>query len=415
MGKTKLHIRSSYLNRNGEATIYVRYSHADKTIDLSTGERIPPKFWDAENQRVRKSYSGHNGINNFIEKKRLEVDSIRLDLKGRKIEPTVHAVKLEYQKAKSQDDENTEVYRTMLDHWDDFISYQKDVRRISSGTIKQYGSTFKHLSDFEKRIGCHLTFDMMDNHFLDSFKKYMYNQIESSHNTIGGKIKQIKTFLNWAVDKEITSNIKFKSFKKPYSETTIVTLNQNQLDKLFYLNLNGSKRLDKARDLFVLGCATGLRFSDYSSINLANVKGDFIVISTEKTDAQVRIPLNDYSRAILNKYPDGLPSISNTNLNKYIKEVGIIAEFFEKHEIAVYKGGRKQKFNKPLYLLLTSHCARRTFATQSLQRGMLMHDVMRITGHKDVRSFMKYVHIAEPRLKEEVSKAWDTLTATNDE
>lgn len=60
-------------------------------------------------------------------------------------------------------------------------------------------------------------------------------------------------------------------------------------------------------------------------------------------------------------------------------------------------------------MMLTSHCARRTFATQSLQRGMQMAFVMRVTGHKDLRSFMRYVHVAEPKLKEEVDKAWNTL------
>ncbi len=414
MAKTKLHIRSSYLNANGEATIYVRYSHGDKTIDLSTGERVPPKFWDAPNQQVRKSYPGHVGINNFIQKKKLEIDSIKLDLKGKRIEPTVELVKEEYLNLLAPPKEELPL-RHMFDYWPEFVSYQKDVKRVTDATIKQYNSTLKKFKDFEQHINCILSFEMMDSAFLDHFKKYMYMTVESSHNTIGGKIKHLKTFLNWAYSNELTENAKFKNFKKPSSETTIVTLTKEQLDTLFYLDLRGQRRLERARDLFVLGCTTGLRFSDYSSISQANIKGKFLVISTEKTDVQVRIPLNDYSKAILAKYPDKLPTLSNTNLNKFIKEVGIQAKFFEEHEVTIYKGGQKVKFNKPLYLLLTSHCARRTFATQSLSRGMMMHDVMRITGHRDVRSFTKYVHIAEPRLQKEVSKAWDTLTTQKDD
>ncbi len=414
MAKTKLHIRSSYLNANGEATIYVRYSHRDKTIDLSTGERVPPKFWDATNQQVRKSYPGHGGINNFIQKKKLEIDSIKLDLKGKRLEPTVDLVKQEYLKLAAPAKEELPL-KQMLDYWPDFVSYQREVKRVTEATIKQYGASLKKLRDFEQYINTELTFDMIDNAFLDHFKKYMYVEVESSHNTIGGKIKHLKTFLNWAYNNELTKNAKFKNFKKPSSETTIVTLTREQLDTLFYLDLRGQKRLERARDLFVLGCATGLRYSDYSSISQANIKGNFLIMSTEKTDVQVRIPLNDYSKAILAKYPDKLPTLSNTNLNKFIKEVGIQAKFFEEHEVTIYKGGQKVKFNKPLYLLLTSHCARRTFATQSLSRGMMMHDVMRITGHRDVRSFTKYVHIAEPRLEKEVSKAWNTLNTKKDD
>ncbi|MBL7839375.1 MAG: site-specific integrase [Cyclobacteriaceae bacterium] len=414
MAKTKLYVRSSYINSKGEAAIYVRYSHNDKTIDIATGEHIPPKYWDTANQQVRKSFPGHSGINNFILKKKLEIDTIRLDLKSNRVEPTVAAVKEAYIKMQTpKTDVTNSVSQNMLDQWSDFAAYQRDTKRVTEATLKQYNSTLKKLHDFESHINCLLTFEMMDNGFLDAFKKYLYNNVDSSHNTVGGKVKHLKTFLNWALDKGLTNNVKFKSFKKPSSETTIVTLTKEQLDILFFLDLKGQKRLEKARDIFVLGCSTGLRFSDYSSINLANVKRDYLVISTEKTDVQVRIPLNDYSRAILAKYPDGLPTISNTNLNKYLKEVGIQAKFFEEHEVTTYKGGHKQKFYKPLYLLLTSHCARRTFATQSLSRGMMMHDVMRITGHRDVRSFMKYVHISEPRLRKEVSKAWNTLDLLN--
>jgi site-specific recombinase XerD len=408
MAKTKLLLRSSYLNEKGEANIFVRYSHADKTIDFATGERVPPKFWDKEHQHVRKSFKGYTGINNFIEQKKLQIDAIRLDLKGRKIEPTVKAIREEYSKALVPKVEVVQ-YEFMFDYWPRFIEYQRQIKRIAESTIKQYDASLNRFAEFEKHIGCRLTFDTMDATFLDEFKRYMYNEVKSSHNTIGGKVKHLKSFLNWAHLNALTSNIKFKNFKKPSSETTIVTLNQEQLDILYYLDLKSSPRLERARDLFVLGCATGLRFSDYSVINQSNIKGDFLVISTEKTDVQVRIPLNDYSRAILRKYPKGLPTLSNTNLNKYLKEVGIKARFFDEHEMTTYKGGKKEKFSQALYLLLTSHCARRTFATQSLSRGMMMHDVMKITGHKDVRSFMRYVHIAEPRLQQEVSKAWDTL------
>ncbi len=407
MAKTKLLLKTYYANSQGDAPIFVRYSHADKTVDFATGERVPPKYWDKVQQQVRKSFKGHIGINNLIEQKKLEVDAIRLDLKAKRIEPTVQAIKQEYNKKEVP----AEIPQSnfIFDHWDRFIDYQRQIKRLAEATLRQYGATLKKFNEFEEFIKCRLTFAMIDNSFLDEFKRFMYNNEQSSNNTIGGKIKHLKSFLNWAYTNELTTNAKFKNFKKPSNDTTIVTLTKEQLDTLYYLDLKAIPRLDRARDLFILGCSTGLRYSDYSSVKLANVKGDFLVISTEKTDIQVRIPLNDYSRSIINKYPNGLPTLSNVNLNKYLKEVGIKAKFFEEHEVTIYRGGRKEKFFQPLYQLLTSHCARRTFATQSLARGMMMHDVMRVTGHRDVRSFMRYVHIAEPRLQKEVSKAWDTL------
>lgn len=408
MPKTKLYIRHNKLNSKGEAIIFIRYSHNDEACDFSTGERIEPQYWDYEHQQVRKSYRGFTSLNSYLLKRKTEIEELRLNLQLRGINPSIEAVRNEYRKQFDTAEEKS-MSNQLLDHWADFISYQRDIKRVTKETLKQYESTRKKLIEYEDYVNSKLTFDKINSDFIDQFVFFLFSISNCSSNTVGGKVKHIKAFLNWAFSKGITTNNKFKEFKKPTSETTIVTLTQQQLDILFYLDLSGERKLEKARDLFILGCSTGLRFSDYSRINPANIKGDFIVISTEKTDTQVRIPLNDYSRQILNRYPNGLPKISNVNLNKFIKDVGIRAKFFEEHEVTTYKGGVKQKLNKPLYSLLTTHCARRTFATQSLARGMQMFDTMRVTGHKDVRSFMKYVHVAEPRLQQEVLKAWNTL------
>lgn len=408
MPKTKLYIRHNKLNGKGEAIIFIRYSHNDEACDFSTGERIEPQYWDYENRQVRKSYRGFTSLNSYLLKRKTEIEELRLNLQLRGINPTIEAVRNEYRKQFDVPEEKS-ISNKLLDHWNDFINYQRDIKRVSKETLKQYESTRKKIEEYEIYINSKLIFDKIDSDFIEQFVFYLFSVSNCSSNTVGGKIKHIKAFLNWAFSKGITTNAKFKDFKKPSSETTIVTLTQQQLDTLFYLDLSGEKKLEKARDLFVLGCATGLRFSDYSRISPANIKADFIVISTEKTDAQVRIPLTDYSREILKRYPNGLPRISNVNLNRFLKEVGIRAKFFEEYEVTTYKGGIKQKHHKPLYTLLTTHCARRTFSTQSLARGMQMFDTMRITGHKDVRSFMKYVHVAEPRLHQEVLKAWNTL------
>lgn len=408
MAKTKLFLRKSKVNGDGESIIFVRYSHGDKTVDFSTGERVPAQYWDHPNQRVRKSFPGHSGINNYIDHKRNEIDSIRLDLKTRKIDPTVDAVRREFTKD-SEPSVAREINPEIMHHWSEFIAHQRDVKRLAESTLKQYNLSKNVLESFQIHIGSKLTFDMINQSFMNDFTRYLYGEKKYTPNSLGGRVKHLKTFLEWAVSKDLTTNIKFKKFKKPGNETTIITLTQSELDTLYYLDLSSQKRLERVRDIFILGCATGLRYSDYSVLVSANFREDYIIISTEKMDKQVRIPMNDYSRAVIKKYPNGLPRISNINLNKYIKEVGILAKFFTEHEVTTFKSGQKQKFFKPLYSLLTSHCARRTFATQSLQRGMQMTDVMKITGHKDVRSFMRYVHVAEPRLKEEVTKAWNTL------
>lgn len=216
--------------------------------------------------------------------------------------------------------------------------------------------------------------------------------------------------MNWCVNNQkLTMNMAYSKFTKPKSPTQIFTLTHAQLDKLFLLDLSSDVKLERVRDMFCLCCATGLRYSDAVRLQRANIKDDHIIINTKKTNDTAIIPLNDYSRIILNRYPDKLPRLSNQKMNDYLKELGKLAELNEEHEVINYKAGIKGVSKKPLHELLTTHMARRTFITQSLERGMLPSTVMKLSTHKDVKSFNLYINTTKERLKHEVDKAWNTL------
>ena len=92
-------------------------------------------------------------------------------------------------------------------------------------------------------------------------------------------------------------------------------------------DLTEKPRLDRARDLFLVGCWTGLRFSDFNDIRPKNIKGDFIEIKTQKTGETVVIPIHSALKNIMEKYAGKTenslpPSISNDKLNEYITHRG---------------------------------------------------------------------------------------------
>jgi integrase len=78
--------------------------------------------------------------------------------------------------------------------------------------------------------------------------------------------------------------------------------------------------------LFLIGCYTGLRYSDYSNIKPENIdiKNNLLKIKTKRQDTTVAIPLHTVVNSILKKYNYVLPkSISNQKTNDYLKELGI--------------------------------------------------------------------------------------------
>jgi len=66
---------------------------------------------------------------------------------------------------------------------------------------------------------------------------------------------------------------------------------------------------------------------------------------------------------------------------------------------------RKQLFFS-LYELISTHTARRTFVTLSLEKGMRPEVVMEITGHKDYKTMKKHIKITSKVKHNEIKNVW---------
>ena len=266
-------------------------------------------------------------------------------------------------------------------------------------TVKGYKQTAREIEGYIALTGKRLQFENVDLDFYLSFVEYLTNK-GYSPNTVGARIKDLKMFMNEAYERNLHTNMDFKKkrFSKPKEETYSVYLNSDELKKIYKCDLSDEPRLDRVRDLFLIGCCTGLRFSDLSllsSDNIDNVES-VITIKTVKTGRTVVIPLHAIVRQILQKYDNELPRVpSNQKFNDYIKEIAKKAEINEPILLQRTKGTLTYAETKPKYGLVTSHTARRSFATNAYLAGLPPISIMKITGHKTESSFMKYIKISE--------------------
>jgi integrase len=219
-------------------------------------------------------------------------------------------------------------------------------------------------------------------------------------NTIGTLIKNLKVFMNEAVDRKVTTNMQFKNrrFKTVEEPTDNIYLTEGDIKRLYELDLTDNNRLEKVRDLFIIGCYTGLRFSDLTKLRRENISrdGSTAKINTIKTGETVIIPLKSYVKAILAKY-DGEPpqAISNQKMNEYLKELGQLADIDEDILITSTKGGVRATDSYKKWGLITTHTARRSFATNAYLQGVPSISIMKITGHRTEKSFLKYIKISQ--------------------
>ena len=206
--------------------------------------------------------------------------------------------------------------------------------------------------------------------------------------------------MNEATDRGINKNLEYlnKRFKVLNDSADTIYLSKKELDAIRGLDLSNNARLDTVRDLFIVGCYTGLRFSDLEKLDKSNFIKDFtqIKLKTQKTGETVIIPVHPYVKEIFIKYGNSLPkSISNQKMNEYLKEIGKKADIVENIIIGSIQGGRKTNNSYLKYQLITTHTARRSFATNAYLADIPSMDIMKITGHRSERSFIKYIKVTQ--------------------
>jgi len=194
-------------------------------------------------------------------------------------------------------------------------------------------------------------------------------------------------------------------------------------NKEFETSLN--PYLKRAKDIFVFGCTTGLRYSDLMSLKKTNIvlsnNQASLVLFTQKTNTEIKIPLPNYLLDIVHKYKRKagkyiLPRLSSTNINLQIKKLVKAAGWnylFPKHlsrkgdmkEIKTQQGGTWR-----FYQHITAHTMRRTAITILLVMGVSETMVRKISGHAPgSKEFYKYVGIAQEYLNHEVRNAYKKL------
>jgi integrase len=249
----------------------------------------------------------------------------------------------------------------------------------------------------------------MNQTFYEKFTAYLMQDLKHSNNTIGKYISSLKTFLHWAVDHNYNTNNDFIKFKVYNDKTDIVVLTEKELMLIYGLDLSEQPSLVKVRDVFLFQCFTGQRFSDIENLKRDDIKNDSWFLHTYKTKDIIEIPLTPLAKEILNRYKSDdkpLPVISHQKTNNFIKDVCKLAKINESITLVKYRGSERIETIKPKYEFITTHTARRTFVTLSLEKGMKADTIMEITGHTSYKTFRKYIKITSKVKHQEMNKFW---------
>ena len=232
------------------------------------------------------------------------------------------------------------------------------------------------------------TFNDINYTFCEDFIEWMSARGLCA-NTRGSHVKFVKAAMNEAYKNKLHTNEDFRSFRKEVEQVDAVYLTNDEVTKVAQLPLCGSYAI--ARDLFILGCHTGMRFSDYSRLSMNDISDGVIHFITQKCKAPVDIPAHPRVLEILKRYGGTAPKISGQKFNAYIKIVCKEAGINE--SMLVRKSGKHIRCEK--WELVSSHTARRTGLTNMYKAGIPIYRCMMISGHKTEAVFMTYLRITQ--------------------
>jgi len=380
--------------------IYFRayFKKEGKSLIYSTGESIHPKDWDFENNcpnnlSGRKSDAQiRRSINQQLNRYTNLFQEIVARYRNLNEELTIS-------KAREHLDEEFKENRAsgnkFLAVYDQFLKDKKQDQSgnaIGKSTLKRYEYNKKLLQSFQEETKTQLRFDKINNDFFNDFVEYCIKTKKHSNNTLSRNIGLLKTFLFWALKNKHTYNDQFTNFKNiKRFKTDEVALTLDQVKKIANADLSKNKRLERVRDLFVLGCACGLRFGNYSKIKKNDIQDGFIkVIDIKDNSKSLSIPLNPISKSILEKYDYDLPKISNQKFNKYLKDLFQELEYNEVQKKVTKLGDKIIEKESILYDRISSHTSRRSFITIMKNQKVPDKVIMSYTGHKSLEVFNNY-------------------------
>ena len=418
---------------------------------IGIGESIPPMWWDSKAECAiidsRQTMSERllaNRVNKNLQRLRNALDELfekynsveKLSPNHTEGEDILYSI---YKEASSiiegsisQETEAARLSRlTPIDFFKQFIDEwsRKPNRRTGKipgkGTVWNYQNTLRRYRDYIQDSGLRDSFQLFDADFIDKFDTYLQCEQDLQWNTIVSTHSQLKTMLTAAHNKGLIHNLDFKSWPSKPAAIHHIALKDEEIKRI--LNVKFTKKLraenkigkesciEESRDLFIICCRTGLRFSDLSHLNQEtwDLEGKMLETTIQKTSQKLSIPLHDDVIAIYNKYNGVLPNVvDKSHFNEHIRLCAKLAGINQPVSTFKWEKGNFIHVSCEKWQMISSHTGRRSFATNLFMVSGEAEMVRALTGHKTEDNFRRYICTSQKELAEK-AKAYINLEKPN--
>lgn len=349
--------RAGCLNQRGEGLIQIEAEQQHRKIYFSTHTYVVPEHF-AHGCVVNTKNA--DGLNFALFSMIREIEGIELDYIKKGVDVTLPLLK--------------EAVRSHLSPSAKLTDFGNEVVTQSERNVltkQNYKTLFNNLERFKPGT---LVTDI-DYQFVVSYDKWLRDS-GIAHNTRISRLRLLRAVLNEAKNRDIISTNPFERFKIQQMVSKKGYITREQLRQFEAMKLKGYD--DIVRDAFLVGCYTGLRFSDVTALRQEHIADGWLVIGMKKTKFTVEIPVATLF--------DG-------------KLLGLVEKYGGNIGRLTKKLGSNSVVNKTLRPLLdavgadaktTFHSSRHTFATLLGQQGVDITVVSKLLGHQKLQTTQIY-------------------------
>jgi hypothetical protein len=307
--------------------------------------------------------------------------------------------------------------KSFIDFIDLFISdCEKGIRlspkrqKLKESTIKSFRTSRAYLQSYQEHYRQLLLINEITQKDIDQISDFIVKVKRHALNTHSKFMVDLNQILKYALKNKVITQAQFGelSFDTRREETDSIYLKEEEIREMYDLTNLPSSKHEIVRDIFVAACYLGLRFSDYSTLNLAKIHNNRLEIIQKKTGKKITLPIHPLVNEIFRKYNYRLPQVpKNNEFNRLIKEVGSLMPSMQvEFSKQITYEREKVVITKPKYEFLQGHCPRRSLVTNEFMKGTDVPTIMSISGHKSYKNFLRYIKASGEEFADKLEKIW---------
>ena len=387
MAAARLFVNEKTVKKDGKAAVYALVHIENKSIKINTGVSVALDRFDKIKGRVRGNDKDATDANLIIDKCLASINEIFVRYRLQHKILTADLLIREYK--------NPSLYIDFYAYLEKKINDRVKTKEI--GAVS--GTHHKVLLNQLKKYKSELTFAEIDLKFIFGFRNWLRgSENENSVNTIQKMFAYFSAYMNIAVREEIITVNPLELVQMKRIEVTIVYLTEAELKKLtgFYDKGHFQENYHNTLRHFLFMCLTGVRISDFKRLKKENIQENTLKFIPYKTRAQkgkeLHVPILQRAKKLIQDENSETQFLFNTitdqKMNEYLKKIADLAGIQKK---------------------ITNHSARHTFATYFLQKTNDVATLQRLLGHSQISETMKYVHISNQKIDEQMKHFNDLL------